>query len=92
MNVTGLFLGCAAALAVCSHADAEDAVVATEAEQAARVNVCDVYGSGYTQLAGTGTCVKLSGQLRYEKHFSQGGDTSHRRNSQFSLDFETRSD
>ncbi|UVC09684.1 porin [Rhizobium sp. TH2] len=81
-------LGAAAAFAVISAAHAEDAVVPNEFEQQQAMGVCDAYGTGFAKLPGTNTCVKVSGQVRYEKHFS-GSDSSGGRTT---LNFETRSD
>lgn len=81
-------LGAVAALAVISAAHAEDAVVANEFEQQQAVGACDAYGTGFAKLPGTNTCARVSGQVRYEKHFS-GSDNSGGRTT---LTFETRSD
>lgn len=89
MKIRSLVLGCAAALAVLSGAHAEDAVVADDPLQMKNINVCDAYGAGYAQVAGTNTCMKISGQLRYEKRFGTSANATHGR---FSMDFETRSD
>ena len=73
MNIKSLLLGSAAALAVVSGAQAADAVVAAEPEPMEYVRVCDAYGTGFFYIPGTETCLKISGQLRYEKRFSDGG-------------------
>jgi hypothetical protein len=81
-------LGAAAALAVISAAHAEDAIVPNEFEQQQAVGACDAYGTGFAKLPGTDTCVKVSGQVRYDKYFSG----SNRGGGQVIMDFETRSD
>src|SRR5688500_5653089 len=73
MNIKSLLLGSAAALAVVSGAQAADAVVAAEPEPMEYVRVCDAYGTGFFYIPGTETCLKIGGQLRYEKRFSDGG-------------------
>jgi hypothetical protein len=73
MNIKSLLLGSAAALAVVSGAQAADAVVAAEPEPMEYVRVCDAYGTGYFYIPGTETCLKIGGQLRYEKRFDSGG-------------------
>jgi hypothetical protein len=84
-----LALGLAAALVILSPAHAEDAIVPDEFEQPRAVGACDGYGAGFAQLPGTKTCVRVSGQVRFEKHFSsRGGATG----GQTRLEFETRSD
>ena len=87
MHLRQFALGVAAALAVISAAHAEDAVVSDEFDQQQTVDACDAYGTGFAKLPGTNTCVKVSGQVRYEKHFS-GSNSSGRS----TLTFETRSD
>ena len=71
MNIKSLLLGSAAALAVVSGAQAADAVVAAEPEPMEYVKVCDAYGTGFFYIPGTETCLKIGGELRYEKRFSQ---------------------
>jgi hypothetical protein len=70
---------------------AEDAVVADEWEQQQAVGACDHLGTGFMKLPGTNTCARVSGQMRYEKHFSsrRGGDGTAGR---MILHFETRSE
>lgn len=89
MKIRSLVLGCAATLAVLSGAHAEDAVVAEDPLQMQSVNVCEAYGAGFIKVAGTNTCVRVSGQVRYEKRFGTSANATHGR---FSMDFETRSD
>lgn len=76
-------------LLLASAARAEDAVVADEFEQQQAVGACDAYGTGFTKLPGTNTCVRVSGHVRYEKRFSNRGSST---GGQTTLDFETRSD
>lgn len=83
--------GCVA-MAFASGVMAEDAVKPDDPLQMAPVNACDVYGTGYTQIAGTNTCIKVSGQARYEKRFGQDTGSRHSSSGRFTLDFETRSD
>jgi opacity protein-like surface antigen len=81
-------LGAVMVFAVISSAHAEDAVVPDEFDQQQAVGACDAYGTGFVKLPGTNTCARVSGQVRYEKHFS-GSDSSGGRTT---LNFETRSD
>ena len=94
MNIRGIFLACAASCTVFSLAHAEDAVVADDPLQIQPVNVCEAYGPGYALMPGTATCMKVSGQLRYEKSISSDKRSGlvHGSNGRFTLDFETRSD
>ncbi len=69
-------------------ARAEDAVKPDEFDRPASADGCEAYGSGFARLPGTSTCVKVSGQVRFEKRFS-GSSASH---GQTQLDIETRSD
>lgn len=79
----------AAALSLASLTHAEDAVVPNEWEQQQAVGACDAHGAVYARIPGTNTCAKVSGALRYDKHF---GDGPTRSRSGTYLDFETRSD
>jgi opacity protein-like surface antigen len=81
-------LGFVAALAVMTAAHAEDAVVPNEFEQQQAVSACDAFGTGFAKLPGTNTCAKVSGQVRYEKHFSDSDSSGGRT----TLNFESRSD
>lgn len=77
------------AFAAATLARAEDAVIADEFEQQQAAGACDAYGPGFAKLPGTDTCLRVSGQVRIEKRYSNrsgglGGQTR--------LDFETRSD
>jgi hypothetical protein len=94
MNIKSLLLGSAAALAVVSGAQAADAIVAAEPEPIEYVRVCDAYGTGYFYIPGTETCLKVGGQLRYEKRFSQTGDkaTNYDNHSRIKLDVEAKND
>jgi hypothetical protein len=66
MNIKGLLLGSAAALAVASGAHAADAIVAAEPEPVDYVRICDAYGTGYFFIPGTETCLKIGGKIRTE--------------------------
>lgn len=44
--------------------------VADEWEQQQAVGACDAYGAGFAKLPGTDTCAVVSGEVRYEKRFS----------------------
>ncbi|BCH65464.1 outer membrane protein [Agrobacterium vitis] len=66
MNIKGLLLGSAAALAAVSGAQAADAIVAAAPEPAEYVRVCDAFGTGYFYIPGTETCLKMSGYVRFE--------------------------
>ncbi|MDB5523925.1 MAG: porin [Rhizobium sp.] len=94
MNIKSLLLGSAAALAVVSGAQAADAVVAAEPEPMEYVKVCDAYGTGFFYIPGTETCLKVSGQLRYEKRFKKVGeaDATYDNHSRFRLNVEARND
>jgi hypothetical protein len=94
MNIKSLLLGSAAALAVVSGAQAADAVVAAEPEPMEYVKVCDAYGTGFFYIPGTETCLKVGGQLRYEKRFSKTGDKSvdYDNHSRIRLDVEAKND
>ncbi|MBL0371148.1 porin [Rhizobium sp. KVB221] len=94
MNIKSLLLGSAAALAVVSGAQAADAVVAAEPEPMEYVKVCDAYGTGYFYIPGTETCLKIGGQVRYEKRFQKvGGDsTQYDNHGRIKLDAEARND
>jgi hypothetical protein len=88
MQFRQFVLGVAAALVVASASHAEDAVVPEAWEQQQAVGACDAHGTGFAKLPGTNTCVKVSGQVRYEKGFSDSSSSGGR----MRLDFETRSD
>lgn len=90
MTIKTLFIGCVTACVLASSAYATDAVVADpdQSQDTQQATACDAYGPGFIQAPGTGTCVKVSGQLRYEQSLS-GTSMSHGRTT---LDFETRSD
>ena len=84
-----LALALLAPLAAGALAQAEDAVVPNEFEPQRAADACDAYGAGFAKLPGTDTCARVSGHIRFEKHYSNrssgfGGQTT--------LDFETRSD
>lgn len=90
MFIRQLMIGGVSALVLISAVHAEDAVVADEFEQQQAVGACDAYGTGFAKLPGTNTCVKVSGQVRYEKHF--GGGSRNRDGGQVLMDIETRTD
>jgi hypothetical protein len=94
MNIKSLLLGSAAAFAVVSGAQAADAVVAAEPEPMEYVKVCDAYGTGFFYIPGTETCLRIGGQLRYEKRFSKVGDsnTVYDNHSRIKLDVEAKND
>jgi hypothetical protein len=94
MNIKSLLLGSAAAFAVVSGAQAADAVVAAEPEPMEYVKVCDAYGTGFFYIPGTETCLKIGGQLRYEKRFSKVGDKEvvYDNHSRIKLDVEAKND
>jgi hypothetical protein len=94
MNIKSLLLGSAAAFAVVSGAQAADAVVAAEPEPMEYVKVCDAYGTGFFYIPGTETCLKIGGQLRYEKRVSKTGDqnTVYDNHSRIKLDVEAKND
>jgi hypothetical protein len=91
MNIKGLLFGLAAVLVVVSGAHASDAVVPDETQSLGteHINACDAYGTGFVAMPGTGTCVRVSGEVRYEQRFSNTGRASYGRTT---MDFETRSD
>jgi hypothetical protein len=86
MHFRQFALGLAAALMVASTVHAEDAVVPDEFDLQQAMGACDAYGTGFAMLPGTNTCIKVGGQVRYEKHFS-GSNSGGR----VQMDFETRS-
>ena len=94
MNIKSLLIGSAAALAVVSGAQAADAVVAAEPEPMEYVRVCDAYGTGFFYIPGTETCLKIGGQIRYEKRVSRVGDgrTVYDNHSRIRIDFEAKND
>ena len=94
MNIKSLLIGTAAALAVVSGAQAADAVVAAEPEPMEYVKVCDAYGTGFFYIPGTETCLKIGGQLRYEKRFKKVGDASvaYDHHSRIRLNVEAKND
>jgi hypothetical protein len=62
--------GLAASAAIASAAFAEDAVTSLEPDPD-YVQACDAYGDRYWLIPGTETCLKVAGQLRYEKRFTR---------------------
>lgn len=91
MNTKSFLLGFAVALAAISNAHATDAVVPDPLQRGydSHVSACDAYGIGFISITGTDTCMRVSGQIRYEKRFSIQG---HSNRGGTALDFETRSD
>lgn len=89
----GVFLFGGAMLAAAATGGwAKDAVVADQPGlmQPDNVGACDAYGTGFAKLPGTETCVRVSGQVRFEERISNTSrSSSHGRTT---LDFETRSD
>jgi hypothetical protein len=94
MNIKSLLLGSAAALAVVSGAQAADAVVAAEPEPMEYVKVCDAYGTGYFYIPGTETCLKVGGELRYEKRVGKvdGSNTAYDNHSRVKLEVSAKND
>src|SRR5262245_32361547 len=94
MNIKSLLLGSAAALAVVSGAQAADAVVAAEPEPMEYVKVCDAYGTGFFYIPGTETCLKIGGQVRFEKKIDKvgGANEVYTQHSRIKLDAEARND
>ncbi|MET3613210.1 hypothetical protein ABID16_001515 [Rhizobium aquaticum] len=70
MNIKSLLLGSATAFAVVSGAQAADAIVAAAPEPMEYVKVCDAFGTGYFYIPGTETCLKISGQVRWQLNYS----------------------
>jgi hypothetical protein len=92
MRIHHLVLGLAASVLLASAAHATDAVVDDQPKLMGSdpVNTCDAYGTGFAKLPGTNTCVRVSGQMRYEKSFSNSSRSGSL--GRTTLDFETRSD
>ncbi len=86
MNIKSLLLGSAAALAVVSGAQAADAIVAAEPEPMEYVRVCDAFGTGYFYIPGTETCLKISGEVRFQYSWNSEGDGA----DDFGGNFQTR--
>ncbi len=40
-----------------------------------RPNPCAVHGPGFVQAAGSTTCIKVGGKVRFETDIGRGGDT-----------------
>jgi hypothetical protein len=91
MNTKSFILGSAVAMSVISAAHATDAVVPDPVQPGydGHVSACDAYGIGFISIAGTDTCMRVGGQLRFEERFSTQGRSTH---GNTTLDFETRSD
>jgi hypothetical protein len=86
MKSKSLLVAALVTLAFSPSAHAGMAVVPDEFElQQQTGGPCDAYGTGFFLMPGTQTCARVSGQMRYEKHFSKGSG------GQTMLDFETRS-
>ncbi|MXN63808.1 porin [Stappia sp. GBMRC 2046] len=64
MNIKSILLGAAAAAAAASGAQAADLPAAPEPVD--YVRVCDAYGSGFYNLPGTETCLRVQGRIRTE--------------------------
>ncbi|MDE1159247.1 MAG: porin [Neorhizobium sp.] len=93
MNIKGLLLGSAAALASVGAAHAADAIVAASPEPMDYVRVCDAFGTGYFYIPGTETCLKIGGQLRYQIDWnSQEGSKNWNARMRGQVTFDTRTD
>jgi hypothetical protein len=92
MRIGRVFLGGLAALVIATSAWAVDAVVDDQPRLPGPddVSACDAYGTGFAKLPGTNTCVRVSGQMRFEEGFSTSSHATSR--GRTTLDFETRSD
>jgi hypothetical protein len=92
MNLKGFVLSIAAGFAAITSAHATDAVVADPYQlgETSQVGACDAYGTGFVAVPGTGTCVRMSGQARFEQRFTESGRSSS--HGQTRLEFETRSE
>jgi len=88
MHIGQFALGAVAAFVFMSAAHAGDAIVPNEFDEQQAMSACDAYGTGFAKLPGTDTCARISGQVRYEKHFSGSNNSGGRT----TLTFETRSD
>ncbi|MDO6962483.1 porin [Rhizobium alvei] len=86
MSRTRLLPLCLIALGFAAPLRAENAVVPDAYDQAPAVNVCETYGTGFTQVPGTSSCVRVGGELRYEKSIG-----ANRPAKGSSLEFEFRS-
>lgn len=71
MKLKSLFFGSAAALMVVGGAQAADLPVA--AEPVDYVRVCDAFGEGFFYIPGSETCLRVSGRVRVEAHYIEGG-------------------
>ncbi len=67
MKLKTLFLGTAAAMAVCGGARAADLALAVEPVD--YVKVCDAFGTGYFYIPGTDTCLKVGGYVQEDVWF-----------------------
>ena len=67
MNIKSLLLGSGAILFAMSGARAADAVeVVAEPEPVEYLRICDTYGEGFYYIAGTETCLRVGGYVRYD--------------------------
>jgi hypothetical protein len=91
MNTRGFILGSAVALVAISTAHATDAVVPDPVQSGYKdhISACEAYGIGFISVNGTDTCMRVSGQVRFEQRFSNRGYSNH---GSTTLDFETRSE
>ena len=73
MMQRALFLGCAAALAAVTVAQAADLPV--KAKPVEYVKVCSIYGAGFWYVPGTDTCLKIGSYIRTQAEWgaSDGG-------------------
>ena len=94
MNYKSLLIGSAAALTLVSGAQAADAVVAAEPEPMEYVRVCDAYGTGFFYIPGTETCLKVGGQLRFEKYYekAKGSKASYEWHTRGRIQLEAKND
>lgn len=97
MNIKGLLLGSAAALAAVSGAQAADAIIAAEPEPMEYVRVCDAFGTGYFYIPGTETCLKIGGYVRFEvgvgpDAYDNVGDSDWDAYGRAQLDFTAKND
>lgn len=81
--------GLAAVFAMAPPVHAEDAIVPDEFEQQQAAGACDAHGAGFARLPGTDICARVSGHVRFEKHYSNRSSGFGARTT---LDFETRND
>jgi len=69
MRFSALLLGSASLLAAADIAAAADLPIA---EPVQYVRICDAFGAGFFYIAGTDTCLRISGYVRAETHWVDG--------------------